>query len=85
MSENTINFTTFLFSLAGATQMSLGLIPNPQTNKPEKNLSAAKETIGLLEVLKEKTKGNLTKEEEGLFDNILFQLRMSYMEESKKG
>jgi len=79
MTEHKLDFATFLLSLAGTIHMSLGLIPNPQTGKTDKNLNAAKETINLLEILKEKTKGNLTKEEEELFDNLLFECRMGYM------
>ncbi len=56
---------------------------NPQTGKSEKNLKVAKETIDILEMLKEKTKGNLTKEEGELFDHILYEVRMGYMEVSK--
>ena len=83
MNEKPDHFATLVLSLAGAAQMALGLVPNPQTGKTEKNLGGAKDTITLIEVLKEKTKGNLTKEEEDLFDQILFQLRMSYVEANK--
>jgi hypothetical protein len=79
-----VNFISFVLSLAGAIQIHLGIIPNPQTGKTEKNLQLAKETIDLLDVLKEKTKGNLTKDEEDLFDHMLFECRMKYIEENKK-
>lgn len=75
-----INFMTFLFSLAGAVQMSLGVVPNPQTGKTEKNLKVAKETIDILEMLQQKTKGNLTKDEEDLFEHILYEVRMKFLE-----
>ncbi|PIR16521.1 MAG: hypothetical protein COV46_08270 [Deltaproteobacteria bacterium CG11_big_fil_rev_8_21_14_0_20_49_13] len=78
-----VNFMTFLLSLAGAIQLSLGLVPNPQTGKPEKNLNLAKETMDILEMMKEKTKGNLTKEESDLFEHLLYELRMAYLEASK--
>jgi len=83
MTEQKLNFTTFVFSLASTVHMSLGLIPNPQTKKAEKNIEAAKETISLLEILKEKTKGNLTKEEEELFEHLLYECRMKFVENSK--
>jgi hypothetical protein len=79
MSEIKLNFSTFILSLASTVHMSAGFVPNPATGKTDKNLPAAKETISLLEILKEKTKGNLTKEEEELFDNMLFECRMVYM------
>lgn len=78
-----VNFMTFLLSLAGAVQMSLGLVPNPQTGKSEKNLNVAKETMDIMEMMKEKTKGNLTKEESDLFEHLLYELRMAYLEASK--
>lgn len=79
-----VNFISFVLSLAGAAQIHLGTVPNPHTGKTEKNLQLAKETIDLLDILKEKTKGNLTKDEEDLFDHMLFECRMKYMEENKK-
>jgi len=78
-----VNFITFILSLAGSVQIHLGLAPNPADNKTEKNLPAAKQTIDLLDILKEKTKGNLTKDENELFEHVLFELRMKYMELSK--
>ena len=45
----------------------------------------AKQTIDILGILHEKTKGNLTKDEEQLMDHLLHDLRMKYVEESKKG
>ena len=78
-----VNFMTFLLSLTVAVQMSLGKIPNPQTGKSEKNLKVAKETIGIIEMLKEKTNGNLTKEESDLFEHVLYEVRMGYVDASK--
>jgi hypothetical protein len=49
------------------------------TNQIEKNLSNAKQTIDLLGMLREKTKGNLTPDEEKLFENLLYDLRMRYV------
>lgn len=78
-----INFPTFILSLATSTQVHLGAIPNPATGKPEKDLSLAKQAIDILGILQEKTKGNLTNEEELLFEHVLFDLRMMYVELSK--
>lgn len=80
-----LDFATFILSLATSAQVHLGAIPNPQTGKQEQNFGLAKETIDLLEILKEKTKGNLTKDEERLFEHLLYDLRMMYVERSKKG
>jgi len=74
-----VTFSSFILSLNASALIYLGEIPNPQTKKYEKNLNLAKQTIDLLGILKEKTKGNLTKEEDNLLENILFDLRMKFV------
>lgn len=78
-----IDFPTFILSLATSAQVHLGAIPNPVTNKADANLPLAKETIDLLAILKDKTKGNLTQEEDRLFEHVLYDLRMMYLEKNK--
>ena len=77
------NLLTLIFSLYTHVQICLGAIPDPITQKPQKDLQQAKYNIDLLSVLKEKTKGNLTQEEEQAFENILYEVRMTYVEASK--
>jgi hypothetical protein len=79
-----IEFNTFIMSLASTAYCSLGLAPNPITNKTEKNLEVARGQIDLIEMLKEKTKGNLKEDETQLIDSILNQLQMIYVEEVNK-
>lgn len=79
-----VDFATFILSLASSVQISLGLIPHPATNKPEKNLVSARQTIDILGMLEEKTKGNLDNQESALLKQILFELRMQYVEVAKK-
>ncbi|HLD47188.1 MAG TPA: DUF1844 domain-containing protein, partial [Desulfobaccales bacterium] len=74
-------FSSFIFSLSSSAFVGLGAIPDPNTGKVEKNLSLVKQTIDLLGVLREKTRNNLTQEEETLFDHLLYDLRMSYVRE----
>lgn len=74
-----IDFATFVMSLASAAYCSMGLAPNPLSKKVEKNLTSAKQQINLLEMLKEKTKGNLTKDEENTLEAMLYQLHMMYV------
>ena len=74
-----IDFSSFVLSLATTVQMSLGTIPNPQTNIQAQNLPAAKQMIDIINMLKEKTKGNLSSEEQALIDSILYNLRMHYI------
>ncbi len=79
-----IDFSTFILSLSSSVLLHFGQIPDPVTNKKECNLPFAKQTIDILGLLQEKTKGNLSKDEEQLIDNILHDLRLRYVEESKK-
>ena len=79
----TLDFATFILSLSHSALMHLGEAPHPDTNKVEANLPLAKQNIDLLGLLEEKTKGNLTGDEERLLAQVLFDLRMRYVERSK--
>ena len=79
----TIDFATFVLSLSHSALMHLGEAPHPDTNKVEANLPLAKQNIDLLGLLDDKTKGNLTGDEERLLAQVLFDLRMRYVERSK--
>lgn len=74
-----ITFINFIFSLSTSALIQLGEIQDPVTQKQSRNLPLAKQTIDLIGMLKEKTKGNLTSEEEKFIDNVLFDLRMRYV------
>jgi hypothetical protein len=76
-----ITFPSFIFSLSSTAFVSLGAIPNPETGKMEKNLPLAKQTIDLLGLLRDKTRNNLSPEEDHLFDHLLYDLRMAYVRE----
>ena len=78
-----VDFISFVLSLASSVQIHLGLLPNPSTGKEEKNPDLAKQTIDLLGLLQEKTKGNLTEQEGSILEKILFDLRMQYLEAKK--
>ena len=80
-----INFPSFILSLSSSALLHFGDIPDPVSGTKERNLPMAKQTIDILGVLKEKTQGNLTNDEEQLIDNLLHDLRIKYVEESKKG
>ena len=77
-----INFVNFLFSLSTSALIQLGEIEDPVNQKAAKNLPLAKQTIDLLGMLSEKTKGNLTAGEEKIMENILYDLRMRYIKAS---
>lgn len=78
-----IDFATFVLSLSHSALLHLGEAPHPETNKVEANLPLAKQDIDILGLLEEKTKGNLTGDEERLLAQVLFDLRMRYVERSK--
>ncbi len=60
--------------------MQLGMMPAERGAQPQVDIIGARHTIDTLSLLQEKTKGNLTKEEENVLETILYQLRMRYVE-----
>ena len=80
-----ITFSTFVLSLSSSAAMSLGGYQDPVSGHVPKNLELAKQSIDILGMLAEKTKGNLDPEEEKLLDSALYELRMRYVEETRKG
>ena len=77
------DFMAYLSSLALQAMVFLGEIPNPLTNKTEKNLQQAKFLIDTLALLKDKTKGNLESQEENLLNSSLYELQMKYVQAIK--
>ena len=77
-----INFSTFLLSLSSSALIQLGEIPDPFTQKIEKNLTAAQQTIDILGLMEQKTKGNLDEEEDRTLEAILYDLRMRFLKAS---
>lgn len=79
-----INFSTFVISLSTQALMHLGEIADPISGKVAADVPVAKQMIDILGMLKEKTAGNLNASEERLMQDILFDLRMKYVEAVKK-
>jgi hypothetical protein len=79
-----INFSTFVISLSTQALMHLGEIANPLSGQEEKDVSVAKQMIDIVGMLQEKTRGNLSEGEAKLIEDILFDLRMRYVEAVKK-
>jgi hypothetical protein len=79
-----INFSTFVISLSTQALMHLGEIENPLTGKVEPDVVVAKQMIDIIGMLREKTRGNLNAGEDRLIEDILFDLRMKYVEAVKK-
>jgi hypothetical protein len=78
-----INFSSFILSLSTSALMHLGEVPDPVTEKVDKNLPLAKQSIDMLGMLRDKTRGNLTPDEEKLMDHLLTDLRWRYVREAK--
>jgi hypothetical protein len=74
-----INFATFIFSLNSSALVQLGMMEDPTTGEKTENLPLAKQTIDILSMLEEKTKGNLDADEAGMLKNILYDLRIHYV------
>ena len=74
-----IDFSTFVLSMNSSALVQLGLIEDPAGGQSTKNLPLAKQTIDMLAMIEEKTKGNLTADEENILTNILYELRMLYV------
>lgn len=73
------NFKFFITTLTLQASIALGHMANPSTGKTEKDPVQAKFLIDTLDMLQEKTKGNLTKEETDLLENLLYELRLAYL------
>lgn len=78
-----VTFSTFVLSLASSALVALGEVADPQNEQISEDLLAAKHTIDVLGMLREKTEKNLDSEEEQLIDGVLYELRMKYIIKSK--
>jgi hypothetical protein len=76
-----VNFPTFIMSLNASALVHLGIIEDPATGQSTKNLPIAKQTIDIISMLEKKTRGNLSKDEEEIIKNILYDLRLAYVRE----
>lgn len=80
-----IDFSTLVLSLSQTALVHLGDAPHPEDEGPAKrNLPLARQTIDMLGMLQEKTKGNLSGSEERLLDQVLYDLRLRFVELSKQ-
>ena len=75
-----VTFSTFVVGLSTQALAALGEIPDPVSGERSRDLHAAQQLIDIIGMLQEKTRGNLDREEGGLIEAILFDLRMKYVE-----
>ena len=78
-----MDFRTLVLSLATTAFFQMGLAPNPASQKVEKDLPGARQTIDILEILQDKTRGNLSAEETRLLNQCLHDLKMSFVQGSR--
>ena len=75
-----IDFTTVLLGFASSALIHMGVQPHPESGSVCRDAGLAREVLDLLALLREKTKGNLTVEEERFFDSLLTDLRLKFVE-----
>lgn len=79
-----MDFSTFAISLGTSALYHMGVVKGPDGNDPpQKNLPLARQTIDTLEMLAEKTRGNLDDQETKLMESLLYELRMRFIESDK--
>ena len=79
-----VDFSTFIMSLTSSAFYHLGDMPDPSTGKKEVNLPAVQQTIDMLIMLREKTKGNLKEDEEKLVEQLIYELQVKYVAKTKE-
>jgi hypothetical protein len=84
--DSNLSFTAFVLSLASTAAIHLGDMPDPSTGQPgAMNLEGAAQMIEILGLLDQKTRGNLTAEERQILEQILYELRLRFVEASGGG
>ena len=79
--RETVTFIGFVLSMAATAALHFGDLPDPQTGqRPEPNVGAASHLIDILALLEQKTPGNLTAEERSVLDQVLYELRMRFVD-----
>ena len=79
-----VDFSTFIFSLFSSALIQLGEMEDPVDGEKEQNLDAAKQTIDILNVMKEKTEGNLTEEESKFLENASAEIKWKFLNAVKE-
>ena len=77
-------FSALVIMLHSAAMQQLGKVKHPITDKIERHLPAAQDTIDILDMLKSKTKGNLSVEEDRLLTQVIAELKLNYVDEAGK-
>ncbi len=78
-----VDFTSFVLGMAQTALFQMGLIQLPGSEQPKKDMPGARQTIDIIAMIEEKTRGNLTDDEKKVINDTLFQLRMAFVEMNK--
>ena len=79
-----IDFPSYILGYYTQGMVLLGEVPNPYTNKKEEDAESARNIIDILALLEQKTKGNLSSEENQLMESVLYELRMKFMAKTSR-
>ncbi len=83
--DEPVAFTSFIMSLATQVLVQLGEMPPPSGMEIPRDLDSARQTIDILTMLQQRTRGNLSNEESRFIEEVLHSLRMSFINAKKKG
>ena len=83
--EMHIDLSTLVMSFATSAIVAMGKAPDPHTGQVFQDFAIAQQNIDIIALLQEKTKGNRTREEDNLFEGVLYELRMLFVEAKKGG
>jgi hypothetical protein len=86
MTSESLSFTAFVISLASTAAIHVGDLPDVESGAvSEPNLEGARQMIEILSLLEQKTRGNLTAEERQILEQVLYELRVRYVEATSGG
>lgn len=74
-----VTFSAFIMSLASSALVQLGEVPDPESGRLATDLALARHNIDALEMLRQKTEGNLDGDEKSLLESVIFELRLKYV------
>ncbi|MFN3454559.1 MAG: DUF1844 domain-containing protein [Pseudobdellovibrio sp.] len=80
MEKMEASFSVLIMSIGSSAAMAMGLTPDPQTGKTEVDKNLARFNIDLLSLLKEKTKNNLSSDEQTFLDSVISDLQMKFVQ-----
>ncbi len=80
-----VDFTTLVLSFASVALINMGRSPDPVSGKSIRDLAVAEQNIDILELLRQKTRGNLSVEEEETLNQVLCELRCAFTEVEREG